>query len=172
MNFKNNFKLKIYIIGVILIGIMGSSLYIYYQKMHAYPHTIESFLRKYYTISTYIELPNDINDVNVLMDNYRDYLVEDEIERFILNRTLLHNLLAAEKEGCTLNPKTMHITSVDDEKKVYRYEIVIEANYSENKHKNITVTGTLYMADNSKHSLISKFYPDKDKQNIFDLLKW
>ena len=171
MKFKHTFKLKTYIIGIILIGIMGSGLYLYYQKMHAYPDTIEHFLRKYYTVSTYIEKPNDFNDVNVLMDQYRDCLTEEEIERFISNRTILFNSLAAEEAGCTLNPQTINITLVDRERPEYRYEMVVEAIYADNRHKDITLKGTLYMADHSKNSLISGYYPDGSKVQIFDLLK-
>lgn len=171
MKFKHTFKLNTYIIGIVLIGIIVSGLYLYYQKMHAYPDTIEHFLRKYYTVSTYLEKPNHINDVNALMDNYRDCLTEEEIERFIRTRMILLNSLAAEEAGYTLNPKTINITPVDREKQVYRYEMFIEALYTEDRHKDITVTGTLYMADNSKHSLISGCYPDGSKGKIFDLLK-
>ena len=54
---------------------------------------------------------------------------------------------------------------------MYRYEMVIEAIYTGDKHKDITVAGTLYMADDSKNSLISGYYPHGSKVQIFDLLK-
>lgn len=171
MSSNNKFKLRAYIVSAVSIMIVISGLYLYYQNTYSYPDTIEKFLLRYYTVSTYIDMPNDVEDVNALKDNYRDCLVEEEIERLIRTRTILLNSLAAEQEGCTLNPKTINITPADYEKQVYRYEIVIEAIYAENMFKDIIVTGTLYMANASKHSLISGCYPDGDKQEIFNLLK-
>ena len=79
MNLKSNPKLKVYLLSVVSIIVLGSGLYLYFQNIPSYPDTIETFLRKYYTVSTYITLPNDAKDVDELKDNYRDCLVEEEI---------------------------------------------------------------------------------------------
>lgn len=166
MNLKNNPKLTVYILSVVTIIIIVSGLCIYYQNLPSHPDTIEKFLRKYYTVSTYIDIPNDEKELNELMDNYRDCLVEKEIERFVLNRTILINSLAAEQEGCTLKPKRINITSVNNERQMYRYEITVEVNYAENEQKDITLTGKVYMEDDSKDSLISKYYPDEKNKRF------
>lgn len=171
MSLKNNPKLRVYMLSAVLIILIVSGLYIHSQNLPSYPVTIEKFLGKYYTVSTYIDIPNDVNELNELIENYRDCLVEKEIERFVLNRTILLNSLAAEQEGCTLKPKKINITSVNNERKTYRYEITVEVNYAENEQKDITLTGKVYMEDDSKYSLISKYYPDGGKQGIFNLLK-
>lgn len=171
MNLKNILKLRVYMLSVVSIIIIVSGLYIHYQNLSSYPDTIEKFLRKYYTVSTYIDMPNDVKELNELKDNYRDCLVEKEIERFVRNRTIVLNSLAAEQEGCTLKPKRINIMSVNNERQMYRYEITVEAKYAENEQKDITLTGKVYMEDDSKYSLISKYYPDGEKQEIFNLLK-
>lgn len=81
------------------------------------------------------------------------------------------NSVAAEQEGCTLKPKRINITSVNNERQMYKYEIIVEAIYAENEQKDITLTGKVYMEDDSKYSLISKYLPDGEKQEIFNLLK-
>lgn len=171
MNLKNNLKLRVYMLSVVSIIIIVSGLYIHYQNLSSYPDTIEKFLRKYYTVSAYIDIPNDVKELNELKDNYRDCLVEKEIERFVRNRTIVLNSLAAEQEGCTLKPKRINIMSVNNERQMYRYEITVEAKYAQNEQKDITLTGKVYMEDDSKYSLISKYYPDGEKQEIFNLLK-
>lgn len=170
-NLKSNPKLSVCMLSVVTSIIIVSRLCIHYYNLSLYPESIEKFLGKYYTVSTYIDMPNDVKELNELKESYRDCLVEQEIERFVCNRAILLNSLAAEQEGCTLKPKRINITSVNNERQTYRYEITVEANYTKNEQKDIILTGKVYMEDDSKYSLISKYYPDGEKQEIFNLLK-